>query len=424
MNSSPVVQLCLALLVVGASGLSAALEPSANNGDIQLPDGFAAVVVADDVNSPRFLAVAPNGDVYAKLRRGGITALRDTDGDGRADEVETFGQDTGAGSGIAVREGYLYFSTDSGVFRYARQPGQLVPTGEPETIVTGLDDRRQHNTKAFAFDDSGGLMVEVGSPSNALGNPDRAPGAVGSTPEQIAEFQERHGGFWRFGANKTGQSYEDGEHYSTGHRHMLSIAWNPVSRAFFVAQNGRDVINLVNPEFFDVKYNAERVAEEFHILRRGSNYGWPYTYFDPLDHVRLLSPEYGGDGKKRPEPGKYPDPLIAFPAHWAPMQLAYYGADQFPEHYRGGMFLAFRGSWNRAPEPQDGYRVCYIPFGADGMPTGEYEVFADGFKGREVLIEPRDAAYRPVGVAVGPDGSLYIGAEQGGRIWRVFYSGN
>lgn len=413
--------LLLTLCLTGGIA-SAALEPSPNNGDITLPDGFAAVVVADDIDSPRFLAVAPNGDVYAKLSGGGITAMRDTNGDGRADEIQTFG--SGSGSGIAIRDGYLYYSTNSEVYRYKRAPGQLVPDGEPELMVTGLVDRRQHNTKAFAFDESGGMLVEVGSPSNALGNPDRARGAVGASQDQIDEFLSRHGGFWRFDADQPGQSFEDGTHFSTGHRHILSIAWNPVSKSFFAAQNGRDVLNVVDPSDFSATYNAERVAEEFHRLHEGANLGWPRTYYDPVEGVRLLSPEYSGDGTKQPEAGNYADPLIAFPAHWAPMQLAYYDHEQFPEHYRGGMFLAFRGSWNRAPEPQKGYNVCFIPFNADGTPTGEYEVFADGFKGRDVLLEPRNAEYRPVGVAVGPDGSLYVGAQQGGRIWRIFHQGN
>ena len=96
----------------------------------------------------------------------------------------------------------------------------------------------------------------------------------------------------------------------------------------------------------------------------------------------MLAPEYGGDNQKRAEPGKYPDPVVAFPAHWAPMQMTFYAAQQFPAKYRGGAFVAFHGSWNRAPRPQKGYNVAFVPFDDKGMPAGGYETFASGFPGR------------------------------------------
>jgi glucose/arabinose dehydrogenase len=397
-------------------------KPDPDNGGLKLPAGFGAVVVADlppAHGGPRHLAVAPNGDVYGKARNDGLYAMRDADGDGRAEVVEHFGR--GRGTGVAVHNGFLYYSTDDAVHRYALAPGKLVPAGDPETIVQGLPNRRQHSAKAITFDGQGRLVVEVGSPSNALGNPDRGPGAVGSSPEQIAEFLKSHGGFWRFDANKRDQTQADGEHISTGHRHILAVAWSSVAQSLFVCQNGRDVLNVVNKETFDAKYNADRVSEEFHILREGANLGWPTTYYDPIDKVRLLSPEYGGDKRKRPPAGQFPDPLVAFPAHWAPMQMAYYAADQFGSPYRGGFFVSFHGSWNRAPEPQRGFNVCFVPCDERGMPRGTYEVFADGFTGTtKDFTDQDDAKYRPMGVAVGPDGSLYVGADQGSRVWRIF----
>lgn len=411
--------LILAASALGAAGLP---TPDADNGGIKVPEGFGAIAVADlpsGAGGPRHITVAPNGDIYAKARSNGIYALRDADGDGRAEIVETFGR--GGGTGIGIRGDYLYYSTDDAVHRYKITPGELVPSGDPETIVSGLPNRRQHSAKGFTFDGEGRLVVEVGSPSNALGNPDRGPGAVGSTPEQINEFLQKHGGFWRFDANKLNQTQADGEHISTGHRHVLAVAWSPLAQALFVCQNGRDVMNVVNSTDFDAKYNAEHVAEEFHILREGANLGWPTTYFDPESNVRLLSPEYGGDKRKRPPAGAFQDPLIAFPAHWAPMQMAYYGSDRFGAKYRGGFFVTFHGSWNRAPEPQRGYNVCFVPCDERGMPRGTYEVFADGFTGTtEPFTDTNQARYRPMGVAVGPDGSLYVGADQGARIWRIF----
>ena len=417
--------------------LRAALPaPDSDDGGLTLPPGFRALVFADNLvvgrqrefglgasgdssDTLRFLAVAPNGDVYAKVKRDGIFALRDTNGDGRADVIKNFGH--GGGTGIAVHDGWLYESSTTAVYRYRLTPGQLVPTGDRETVVSGLPAGKQHDAKSFTFDDSGNLYVEVGSPFNVYSENDRRPGARGL---DATEFLKTHGGFWRFDPNKLNQTQADGYHYSTGHRHILAVAWNPVSKALFVVMNGRDQLDTVAPQYYDALDNAMRVAEEMHILHDGSNLGWPYTYYDPFKHARMVGPEFGGDNRKRAEPGKYPDPLIAFPAHWAPMQMAFYHGTQFPARYRGGAFIAFHGSWNRAPLPQEGYRVCFVPFNADGMPTGDYETFANGFTGLDHdFTSPSDARYRPCGLAVGPDGSLYVGDSEKGRIWRIIYTG-
>lgn len=419
----------LVLLLSGAAARATLPAPDPDNGGITLPPGFRALVVADNLvagrkignntDSLRFITVAPNGDVYAKTLWGGIIALRDTDGDGRLEQKQEFG--SGGGTGIALHDGWLYSSTNSAVSRYRYTPGELVPSGEPQTIVTGLpDEHNTHNAKAFAFDGQGRLLVEVGSPYNVYSNGDRARGAQGKDP---AEFQKTHGGFWRFDANKPNQTQADGYRFSTGHRHSIAFAWNPASQAFFMAQMGRDQLNAVDPVHYTAEDNAGRVSEEFHLLREGVNLGWPFTYYDPVRKTRMLAPEFGGDNEKKAEPGKYPDPLIAFPAHWAPLQMTLYTGTQFPALYRGGMFIAFHGSWNRAPMPQEGYNVCFIPFDSKGMPTGSYEVFARGFPGKDVFTSVRDARYRPGGVAVGPDGSLYIGETNRGRIWRVIYTG-
>jgi glucose/arabinose dehydrogenase len=155
---------------------SAALpEPDPDDGGLKLPEGFRAVTVADNLGRIRFISVATNGDIYVKSQRRGLIALRDTTGDGRADLTETFGTDFGSGTGVCVRDEWLYFSTDDAVYRYKLTPGELVPKGPAETIVAGLPPgQRQHESKAFAFDGEGRLYVEVGCPSNASGNPDRA----------------------------------------------------------------------------------------------------------------------------------------------------------------------------------------------------------------------------------------------------------
>lgn len=417
----------LRFLLVPATLLAASLHaalptPDPDNGGLTLPPGFRALIVASDLTAGRkvgnsgdqlrFLAVSPNGDLYAKTSRGGIFALRDNDGDGRFEEIAEFG--SGGGTGIALRGDWLYHSSNSAVYRYKLTPGKLVPTGEQETVIDGLPDERQHEAKAFAFGGDDQLYVEVGSPSNAYGNPDRAYMAPGTPSLDPTEFLKTHGGYWRFDPDKLNQKLSDGYHFSTGHRHSLSIAWNRAANSFYVVLMGRDQLNVVAPEYYDALDNAERVAEVMHRLSDGANFGWPFTYWDPIKKARMLNPEFGGDNRKRAEPGRFEDPAVAFPAHWAPLQMAFYYGEQFPDKYRGSAFVAFHGSWNRAPLPQDGYNIGFVPFDAQGAALGTYEIFATSSGAKR---------FRMGGTAIGPDGSLFISETDGGRIWRIIYTG-
>jgi mono/diheme cytochrome c family protein len=252
---------------------------------------------------------------------------------------------------------------------------------------------------------------------------DRRKGAKGKTEAEVATFQQTYGGFWEFDPAKHDQTQADGVRFSTGHRHSLALQWHPTSKAFFMVQMGRDGLNVIDPVHYDELDNAERVSEVMHLLREGSNLGWPYTYWDPIKKAHMLAPEYGGDAFKRMDPDPYDQPVVAFPGHWAPLQMALYTGTQFPAKYRGGMFVAFHGSWNRAPRPQAGYKIAFVPFDEKGMPTGTYEDFATGFPGVEYFVNTREARYRPSGVAVGPDGSLYVSETEKGRIWRIIYTG-
>jgi glucose/arabinose dehydrogenase/mono/diheme cytochrome c family protein len=392
--------------------------PDPDNGGLILPAGFRALLVASNYlgdrpnEALRFLTVAPNGDLYGKSRAEGIIAFRDTDGDGRFDQVRRFG--TGNGTCVAVHDGWLYYSTSDAVYRYKLVSGVLVPAGKPERIVYGLPDQQEHDAKVFAFDGDGRLYVETGSPSNAYGNPDRAYMPPGTPSADPTEFLKTHGGFWRFDPDKHDQTQADGYHFSTGHRHALALAWQPVARDLFTIMMGRDEIDVTAPEYYDALDNAERVAEEMHRLRDGVNLGWPYTYWDPYKKARMMAPEFGGDNRTRAIVDKYDAPVMTFSAHSAPLQMVFYPGGQFPPRYKHGAFIAFHGSWNRGPLPQTGYNIGFAPFDERGMPVGTFEIFAAA-AGPTVM---------PMGgVAVAPDGSLYVSETRWGHIWRIIYTG-
>lgn len=398
-----------------------ACEP--DNGGITLPDGFCALVVADKLGAARHLEVAPNGDLFVAIRNqpklpGGIVALRDTNGDGRADVQERFGDD--GGTGIKLHNGYLYFARDTAVVRYRLKPGALRPEGPPEVIAT-LREQRGHPAKGLAFDGKGGLYVNVGAPSNACQSADRKPGVPGQDP---CPLLEKHGGVWKFDENRLGQSQEEGgRRYATGMRQNFAMAWHPTAGGLYLVQHGRDQLDTLWPDKFTAEQNAELPSEEFLKVDEGADFGWPYCYHDWQQGKRVLMPEYGGDGRTVGRCDKYPAPLLGFPGHWAPNALIFYTGRQFPEKYRGGAFVAFHGSWNRAPLPQGGYNVAFVPFTGGKPATGKFEIFADGFAGKTPLMDRNEARYRPSGLAQGPDGSLYIGEDRTGRIWRVVYRG-
>jgi glucose/arabinose dehydrogenase len=408
---------------LAAGGQSGRRQPACDpdNGGITLPEGFCAVVVADGLGPARHLTVAPNGDLFVALRntreaKGGIVALRDTDGDGKADVRERFGED--GGTGIALRRGYLYFARDTAVVRYPLKPGELKPAGPVEVVVGGFPDQRAHAAKSAVFDDAGSMYVNIGAPSNACQGEDRKPKVPGQDP---CPLLERHGGVWRYAEDRLGQdAYKDGQRYATGMRQNFAMAWH--NGRLYLVQHGRDQLDTLWPGLFTAEQNAELPSEEFLLVEEGADFGWPYCYHDWQQQKRVLAPEYGGDGKQVGRCDRYPAPIMAFPGHWAPNALLFYTGTQFPKRYQGGAFIAFHGSWNRAPLPQGGYNVVFVPF-AGPKPSGPYEIFADRFAGRTPLLKPDEAAFRPSGLAQGPDGSLYISDSQKGRIWRVLYRG-
>lgn len=402
-----------------------------DNGGLFLPGNFEAVVVVDSIGLARHLAVNDNGDIYVKLKNsdpeGENVALRDTDGDGKADIIERFGVYENKhryGTGMRIYQGYLYFSTAGEVYRSKLNPGKLIPEGEAEVILR--DDYENgkygysHIAKPLAFDDQGNMYVPFGAPGDVCQILNKKPGSPGKNP--CPELED-HGGIWRFDANKSGQRQKDGYKFATGIRSVVAMDWNHTDNTLYALQHGRDNLASSWPALYTPWQSALLPSEEFLKVRDGSDAGWPYYYYDQMQEKKLLNPEYGGDGKKAGNGNKYEQPVIGFPGHWAPNDLLFYKGDQFPDRYKNGAFIAFHGSTIRAPYPQSGYFIGFVPF-KNGAPSGLWEVFADGFAQVDTIINTSNAGYRPMGIAMGPDGSIYISESEQGRIWRIMYKGD
>jgi glucose/arabinose dehydrogenase len=428
-RSSALLVLVLMLMLIKCSSTDEMPPGDPDNGGLFLPDGFEAVVVVDSLKGrARHIAVNDNGDIYVKARfpkEGGNIALRDTTGDGKADMIVQWGDykaDGTYGTAMRIHNGYLYFSSQLVVYRMKLQPGKLVPESEIEEILT--DDHphgsHEHVAKPLTFDKNGNIYVPFGANSNNCQEVNRTPYSRGINPCPILED---HGGIWRFDANRTGQTQRDGHRYATGLRSVVALDWNMQDNNLYALQHGRDDLLRLWPTLFSAWQSAELPSEEFLRIKEGSNAGWPYCYYDQNKKQKLLAPEYGGDGTIVGECDQYENPLIGFPGHWAPNDLLFYQGDQYPYRYKHGAFITFHGSTNRGPYPQAGYFIAFVPF-KDGQPSGPWEVFADGFGGVDPIVNVTDAVYRPMGIAMGPDGSLYISDTEKGKIWRIMFKGD
>jgi glucose/arabinose dehydrogenase/mono/diheme cytochrome c family protein len=398
-----------------------------------LPVGFCATIFADEIGHARHLTVTPGGVVYVNTwsgeyygndtpHAGGfLVALEDASGSGKATDNERFGetvQSGGAGgTGIGLYQGALYAEINDRIVRYKLAPGSIVPHDPPQTVVSGLPLGGDHPMHPFLIDPAGYLYVDIGSATNSCQPQNRSLESPGLKP--CTELETR-GGIWRFRANETDQKFSPAARFATGLRNAEGFAIDSSGR-IFVTQHGRDQLHSNWPGVYKLEQEATLPAEELVNLRQGGDYGWPECYYDPASGKLVLAPEYGGDGHRAGECAGKSAPIAAFPAHWAPDGMVFYDKDQFPVRYRNGVFIAFHGSWNRAPYPQRGYNVVFQKLDGDKA-AGRCEIFADGFAGAE--RSPDKAKHRPTGLAVGPDGSLYISDDVRGRIYRVTYRGS
>jgi glucose/arabinose dehydrogenase len=385
-----------------------------------LPPGFHASVVADGLGSIRHLAIRDNGDIYVSTRHGrdqpstGIIALRPGT-DHKAMQIEHFSS-VDQGTGIRIYKGALYAASGTGIYRFPLDGNALVPTATPQTVVDGL----AVSNHAIAFDGTGDLFVSLDGGGNICSDPNTPKGGkpVGLKPCPNLAVK---GGIWRFDAAASDRKFSDGEHYATGIRNMSALDWRS-GDAIYGAVHGRDGAHAMFPDIVSAA-DDDAIPDEMFRIAKGTDMGWPYTYYDGVRKIRLVGPEYGGDGKTSPTDGSYATPVAAFQPHRpAVLDLTFYNDNRFPRMFRGGAFLAMHGGADGGPmlEGQPGYNVVFVPFSGDR--AGRPIVFADGFAGPSPSDKnAKSAAYRPVGVAVGADGALHVADSNKGRIWRIAY---
>ncbi|HEY9000911.1 MAG TPA: PQQ-dependent sugar dehydrogenase [Mucilaginibacter sp.] len=405
---------CLSLAFTVVSGCHKSKAPAKAN--LKLPDGFSATIIADSLGPVRHLAVNSQGDIYVKLNAlkdgKGIVFLTDTDHDGVMEQKSAFAGYPG--TGIRIKNGYLYSSSNSAVYRYKlNDKEEIADTSKGEMIVKGLVDRKRDNSKSIALDDQGNLYVAVGSYNESCRKEGSGEGIPG------CPLLDSVGGIWQFKADKSNQTYSDGVHYAKGLKNVVGIDWNGSTNSLFAAQHGRGSFDDKFPQYYTPQQSAELPAETMYELRKGDDAGWPFIYYDPFKKKKILSPEYGGDGKKTVE-DKYLNPVVAFPAHLGPNDLLFYTGNQFPEKYKNGAFIVFH---NQSSQLKKGFFVAFVPF-KNGKPSGDWEIFADNFSGVDLNKPSGPIKYRPMGIAQGPDGSLYVADDLKGTIFRITYSSN
>jgi glucose/arabinose dehydrogenase/mono/diheme cytochrome c family protein len=426
----------LVLAHTHSSGRGAGAEsqgcPDDDSG-LSLPASFCATIFADGIGHARQMVVAPSGVLYVNTwsgryygndtpHAGGfLVALQDTTGAGKADVDERFGvtvQSGGAGgSGIAFYKNSIYAEINDRIVRYSLPAGSIVPQDAPVTIVSGLPLTGDHPMHPIFIDSEGDMYVDVATPTNSCQLKNRIPESPGEVP---CTQLETRGGIWRYDTSKTDQVFSSANRFATGIRNGEGFAMDAAGH-LFVTQHGRDQLHANWPKLYKPDQEATLPAEELLLLKQGGDYGWPECYYDSFAKKLVLAPEYGGDGGKKI--GVCADktaPVAAFPAHWAPNAAVHYDKKEFPAGYREGVFIAFHGSWDRAPYPQGGYNVVFQPLSGD-QASGPCQIFADGFAG--AVASPEKAAHRPSGLAVGLDGALYVSDDVAGRVYRIVYRG-
>ena len=355
---------------------AAAIVPKPDGAQLKVPAGFEMSVYADNLDRPRLMVPAPNGDLFvAQSAAGSVVVLRDVNNDGTPEMRSVYAQGLTGVFGIAFHEGYVYLGRTDSIVRFKYQAGDTTANGAPEKLVdlpTG-----GHSTRNVLFSRDGKKMyVAVGSQSNK---------SAGENPIRAAINE--------YNPDGTGQRI-----FAAGLRNPVGLTWQPGTDTLWTAVNERDTLG------------DDLVPDYITSVKDGGFYGWPYSYIGSNP-----DPEHVGKMPDLVKRAIVPDVLI--PAHSAALGITFYTGSQFPQHYRDGAFVGLHGSWNRSTPV--GYRVAFVPF-QNGKPSGAIEDFVTGWI---LSATPASTWGRPVGVLVARDGSLLVADDGGSRIWRVRYTG-
>jgi len=341
---------------------------------VRLPAGFSIGVFAQGLENPRMLAIGPDGALYVAERGAGrVVRLPDADGNGQADRVEALAEGLESPSSLAFHpDGSLYVAETTRVWRLSSPDSQGV-FQERRVVIDGLPGGG-HSTRTLRFSPDGSvLFVSIGSSCNAC-----------------REEDPRRAAILRYNPDGSGESL-----YAAGLRNAVGITFRPApgQAELWATNNGRDFLGDDQP------------PETVYRVMDGEDYGWPRCHAG-----RIIDPEHGSAGSC----AGVPAPLVEIQAHSAPLGLTFYTGSQFPAEYQGDLFVTLHGSWNRSVPV--GYKLVRVP--VDGDSLGPVEDFAVGW-----LEESGSAWGRPVDVITGSDGSLFVSDDEGGAIYRIFYTG-
>jgi glucose/arabinose dehydrogenase len=340
-----------------------------------LPPGFKISVFAENLDDPRRMLLAANGDVVlSEPGAGKITILRDANHDGVAEQRFTFATNLNAPYGLAFHDGFLYVGNEDAVVRIPYAPGATHALRPPQQIAPLPSGG--HSTRGVIFNRTGTKMyVSVGSASNVNS---------GEPPERAAIVE--------FNPDGSGKRI-----FASGLRNPIGMAWEPVTGALWTAVNERDGLG------------DDLVPDYVTEVRDGGFYGWPYSYIGKHEDPRRASDQ------RRDLVARAIVPSVLIQSHSAALGIVFYDGSMFPKEYRGSAFVALHGSWNRSR--RTGYKIIRVPFG-NGHPTGGYDDFVNGWMLDE---QSRSVWGRPVDLLVLGDGSLLISDDGAEKIWRVTY---